>query len=373
MPDDISALDSYVSQPASERPIDEAAIAAFLGRQDGVGAALAAVRLDQPPRKAGASSGTLLCEIDLAGLVSGAPETRQLVFRYETGAGFFQRYELGAQFRTMKALFDLGFPSPEPLWFDGSGEITGLPGMFMTRVAGSAPSVSPFTEGPIVEVGDASVRHELMLNAARTIAHLHGFDASLPCFSHLVRGEVGEHWLHCEIDWALGELRNALPRSAWGAKAEFYAPAIEVIERVGAWLRRNVPISRTPEVAHGDAHVTNFMFNGPQVTALLDYELTHWGLGEADLAYQMAFNSSFSLFCETLEGLPTEQDLIDAYVAVRGKLDDWDYAKVMGEWRAAIFRLMGGSRLRPEFEERQRGVWNNSHSRLKALLPDLVD
>jgi len=51
------------------------------------------------------------------------------------------------------------------------------------------------------------------------------------------------------------------------------------------WMERNVPVD--PErivIVHGDAGPANFLYEGAEVTALLDWELVHYGDPMADLA-----------------------------------------------------------------------------------------
>lgn len=51
------------------------------------------------------------------------------------------------------------------------------------------------------------------------------------------------------------------------------------------WLDANVPANLpAPVIVHGDAGPGNFLFEGEQVTALLDWELVHYGDPMADLA-----------------------------------------------------------------------------------------
>ena len=51
------------------------------------------------------------------------------------------------------------------------------------------------------------------------------------------------------------------------------------------WLEANVPAELpAPAIVHGDAGPGNFLFEGEEVTALLDWELVHYGDPMADLA-----------------------------------------------------------------------------------------
>ena len=51
------------------------------------------------------------------------------------------------------------------------------------------------------------------------------------------------------------------------------------------WLAANIPADMpAPVIVHGDAGPGNFLYNGDQITALLDWELVHYGDPMADLA-----------------------------------------------------------------------------------------
>src|SRR3546814_13765388 len=51
------------------------------------------------------------------------------------------------------------------------------------------------------------------------------------------------------------------------------------------WLEANVPADMpAPVIVHGDAGPGNFLYKGNRVTALLDWELVHYGDPMADLA-----------------------------------------------------------------------------------------
>jgi aminoglycoside phosphotransferase (APT) family kinase protein len=348
------------------QPVTPEALSRFLGRQAEFGGVEPAVTLDTARRAAGASSGTTLFE------ASDGRTVRRLVFRYDLGGAFFRQYELPPQFRTMRALRAAGFPAPEALWLDAEGEVMGQPALVMARIEGSAPSITPFQDGPLMAVSAAD-RHAMLLNAARVVGRLNRTAVDGGAFSHLERRGEGEHFIDREISWTLHELRAAIPPTATHpSKQAFYREVRDVLEAVAGWLIDTAPRDRTPELAHGDANITNFMYRHHDVVALLDYELTHLGLGEADLGYQLAGIQHFRLLAPPVDGVPTEEEMIASYAEARGKFADWGYAKVMGEWRLAVFAAMGMSRLPAEFEHVERAYWEAARGRLADLLPDVV-
>lgn len=340
-------------------------IAAFLRKQRDA-PAIRSITIDNARRSAGASSGTVLFDVK-----TDAGATKRFVFRYDLGGAFFSQYELAPQFTIMQGLRARGLPAPEALWLDAAGEVNGQPGLFMRRIAGAAPSTSPFTEGTFMDVGPAQ-RHAMLLEAARTIACFNATPPTGLADDYFARRGGTGHYLDREIAWNLTELRRVIPPREPGAKADFYRDIRNTLEAVGRWLSANAPRDRPAELAHGDANISNFMYdaNGA-VAALLDWELAHPGIGESDLAYQIAGIAHFALLAPPVTGIPSPEEMIAAYREARGKLDDWAFAQVLGEWRLALFASMGMSRLPPELAAVERTYWHASRGRLHSLVPEL--
>lgn len=344
-------------------------LAAFLARQPDLNGKIETIEIDGGRRSAGASSGTILFDAMIA--AGDDRRTRRLVFRYDLGGAFFSQYALAPQFSIMQGLYARGLPVPNALWLDATGEITGKPGLFMDRIDGIAPSTMPFNEGPYMAV-DAATRHAMLLEAARTLALVHATPTSELADDYFAQRGGKGHFLDREIGWNLVELRRTIPPAGSDAKADFYRDIRRTLERVADWLTAHAPRQRAPELAHGDANISNFMYSDDgKVAALLDWELSHLGVGEADLAYQIAGIAHFALLAPPTEGIPTAEEMIDAYTQTRGKLNNWDFAHVLGEWRLAVFASMGMSRLPPELEDVERTYWAASRKRLAALVPDI--
>lgn len=338
---------------------------AFLNRQGSLGENVRTIRIDTGRRSAGASSGTILFDADIAGESEAA---RRLVFRYDLGGAFFSQYSLPPQFSIMQGLHARGLPVPEALWLDAEGAVNGKPGLFMERIEGIAPSTMPFNEGPYMAV-DATGRHAMLLEAARTLALMHATSPDGLADGHFAQRGGDGHYLDREINWTMIELRRTIPPAAPGAKADFYRDIRETLEKVAEWLTAHAPRHRAAELSHGDANISNFMYsNDGKVVALLDWELAHHGVGEADLAYQIAGIAHFALLAPPVDGIPNADEMIAAYTQARGKFDDWEFAQVLGEWRLAVFASMGMSRLPPELEDVERTYWTASRKRLAALV-----
>ena len=104
------------------------------------------------------------------------------------------------------------------------------------------------------------------------LAALHRIDASLPELAPL--GDAAEP--------PASRIRANVAQ--W-RRDNLAAGADPVLQLALAWLADNVPADRGPAVVlHGDAGPGNFLYQGNQVTALVDWELTHLGDPMEDLA-----------------------------------------------------------------------------------------
>ncbi len=104
------------------------------------------------------------------------------------------------------------------------------------------------------------------------LAALHRLDASDPAFAAL--GDVSEP--------PAERIRANIAK--W-QRDNLAAGADPVFQIALAWLARNVPADcGSTVVLHGDAGPGNFLFNGSEIAALVDWELTHLGDPMEDLA-----------------------------------------------------------------------------------------
>ena len=104
MSDNDSYIDFSRDQVAAGKqssPITVEGLTAFLQRQPDIGGTISALRFDEGKLKAGASSGTLLFEIDVRDAGRNRT-TRELVFRYDLGGLFFRQYALEPQYWVMR-------------------------------------------------------------------------------------------------------------------------------------------------------------------------------------------------------------------------------------------------------------------------------
>lgn len=131
--------------------------------------------------------------------------------------------------------------------------------------------------------------------------------------------------------------------SVWALdKIEAY-PLMKLVEN---WLIKNAPVCDDPGIVHGDYRVGNFMFTEPdgEMTAILDWEMTHFGDFHEDLAWIV--QKLYGHFDEQgrflVSGLMTREELIQRYEDKSGRkvsLETLRYYEVLNAWKSAIMCL----------------------------------
>lgn len=140
---------------------------------------------------------------------------------------------------------------------------------------------NPTVELPDLHATHQGVRHEMGLRAADAIARLGAVD-------HVAAGlgDFGrpEGFLERQVGRWLSELESY-------SRFEGYpGPEIPGLDHVADWLERNRPRSFVPGIMHGDYHLANLLyaFDGPDVAAIVDWEMCTIGDPLLDLGWLLA-------------------------------------------------------------------------------------
>lgn len=141
-------------------------------------------------------------------------------------------------------------------------------------IAADAPHLalcSAFVEGQD-RFPEASDKAALARDFIGQLARLHALDAADPAFSKL---GVASEPTSTTIRKRLAQL----------SADNLAAGADPILQLALCWLAANIPADRGPPVVvHGDAGPGNFLYEGSNVVALVDWELTHLGDPMEDLA-----------------------------------------------------------------------------------------
>lgn len=127
-----------------------------------------------------------------------------------------------------------------------------------------------------------------------------------------------DHYLERQVKRWQAQLESYEEFRRWPGPAE-----IPGVEKVGAWLERNRPTSFEPGILHGDYHLANVMYrhDGPELAAIVDWELTTIGDPLIDLGWLMAMWPSSEdriqpgSGVQPWEGFPTADQLVAHYRA----------------------------------------------------------
>lgn len=99
-----------------------------------------------------------------------------------------------------------------------------------------------------------------------------------------------------------------------------WQPNIPGVEDVGKWLAANMPTDYQPGIIHGDYHTANVMYrnHGPDLAAIVDWELTTIGDPRIDLGLIIAFRVPDDGAMGTpggalLENFPSVDELVARY------------------------------------------------------------
>ena len=160
------------------------------------------------------------------------------------------------QGRIMAALHAAGLPTPAILVLATEAVVDGRPFVLMEAVEGTRIEKAGAEQRPL-DISDSAVRVLKRLQA-------------LP----LDQTGIG--------DEEPVSLQAEMMRWAWlmqRAPEELTARAGEL----GGLLAQNVPAERKPTLVHGDYHYGNMLFRGPEVVAVLDWEIAQIGQPLLDL------------------------------------------------------------------------------------------
>jgi len=178
-----------------------------------------------------------------------------------------------------------------------------------------------------------------------------------------------------------GFLQRQVPR--WRAQLEGYhelpgwpGPAgLLEIDAIGRWLETHVPAHFIPGILHGDFHIANVMYrhDGPQLAAIIDWELATLGDPLLDLGWLLATwpkpdgTSYVSQPVQPWQGFPTAEELIERYAAGSPRdLTNVRWYGVMACYKLAI--LLEGTHARACAGKASKGAGKLLHDSANGLL-----
>ncbi|HEY4068298.1 MAG TPA: phosphotransferase family protein [Burkholderiaceae bacterium] len=174
-----------------------------------------------------------------------------------------------------------GTPVPHPGLIAGCADtdVMGAAFYLMEPIDGFNPGASGL---PPLHAGDRAMRRRMGFAMVDAIIALGSVNVDAVGLSDFGRAE--------------GFLERQVPRwrkqlDGYSALADWPGPgAIPELQAVADWLEANRPAHFTPGILHGDFHLTNVMFrhDGPELAAVIDWELATVGDPLLDLGWMLA-------------------------------------------------------------------------------------
>jgi aminoglycoside phosphotransferase (APT) family kinase protein len=273
------------------------------------------------------------------------------------GAFLPSAHDVGREYRVLSALNETSVRVPRTVLACEDESVIGAPFYVMERAHGLVirERLPEFlSEDQRAEIGDELVD---------ALVELHAVD---PFMSSLDGFGKPAGYLERQLRRWNGQLELTLPHTR----------PLPSLERVGEWLRDNLPASPATVVVHGDYKLDNVMFVAKlpaRLVAILDWEMSTLGDPLADLGWMTSFWLEASdvdedLFARTsrvtrLAGFRSRPELVERYAGSTGRdVSTLPWYQVLAIWKLAILlegsyaRHLAGMTDDPFFAQLEDGV-----------------
>jgi aminoglycoside phosphotransferase (APT) family kinase protein len=236
--------------------------------------------------------------------------------------------------RVLGALGGSAVPHPRLIGACGDETVLGAAFYLMEPVEGFNPGVGL----PTIHAGDPAIRHRMGLVMVDAIASLGSIDyraVGLDGFGN------PDGFLDRQVSRWKRQLDGYARHEGWPG-----AQGLPEIERLATWLAAEQPTSFTPGILHGDFHLKNVLFrnDGPEIAAVIDWELATIGDPMLDLGWLLATwrdpgapASDAQIVVEPWDGFPTPAELIARYAESSGRdISRADWYAVLACYKLAI-------------------------------------
>jgi aminoglycoside phosphotransferase (APT) family kinase protein len=210
--------------------------------------------------------------------------------------------------RVLGALKGSNVPHPELIAACGDESLLGAAFYLMEPIDG----FNATTGLPELHEGDRDIRHGMGLAMADGISALGAVDYSAVGLDGFGRPEG---FLERQVSRWQHQLET------YGEMEGYPGPEIPGVDRIATWLDANRPKQFRPGILHGDYHIANvmFSFDGPELAAIVDWELATVGDPLLDLGALLASwpdaegKTPLGNTLGQLGGLPTGKELVARY------------------------------------------------------------
>lgn len=211
--------------------------------------------------------------------------------------------------RMLAALKGTDVPHPGLIAACATEDVIGAAFYLMEPIDGFNPS----TGLPALHAGSPDIRHRMGLALVEGIAALGALDYQALGLSDF--GKV-DNYLERQVARWKAQLDSYAQFPGWTGPEQ-----IPGVDQVAAWLERHRPASFQPGIIHGDYHLANVMYrhDGPELAAIVDWELTTIGDPLLDLGWLLATwqesetPREFGVNIQPWGGFPSPAELVDHY------------------------------------------------------------
>ena len=210
--------------------------------------------------------------------------------------------------RVLAALAGTDVPHPRLIAACPQEDVLGAAFYLMEPVDGFNPTVGL----PPLHAGDPAIRRAMGFALVDGIAALGRVDhiaAGLGDFGRV------DGFLERQVGRWQKQLASYAEYDGWAGPGE-----IEGVDRVAAWLDTHRPATFQPGIIHGDYHLANvlYRFDGPELAAIVDWELTTIGDPLLDLGWILATwplegVQTTSTSVTPWDGFPKAGELVERY------------------------------------------------------------
>lgn len=232
---------------------------------------------------------------------------KQLVFRRPPAVALYPDYDILRQVLVMNRLRHTTIPVPTVAWLDRAGGELGTPYCVMEHVPniGTTGDFPSYHSSGLYFDANEDQRATMWWGCVKSIADVHALDWRALRLDALLMPERGAHPLQQAVNYYGATLR-------WAAGDH---PRAELTAAVD-WLADNLYEPEHLCLCWGDSRLSNVLY-GPQleVAAVLDWEVSYIGDHEADLAWLLFLDWSFSEHQQIprLPGTPSRDETIARY------------------------------------------------------------
>lgn len=216
------------------------------------------------------------------------------VVRQDAPSGVAESLSRPEEFRVLQAAFKAGVTAPEPLWLCQDTEVSGQVFYVMTRAAGTA-SPRKLVKSDFSQ----QQRRSIVRRFGAELARLHRVRPpqqsleflALPDADNLALSRVGLYRRY------LKEVGEPHPVLEWALN----------------WLEDHAPEPGPTVLCHCDFRTGNYMMDGDELTAVLDWEFAAWSDPCEDLGWLCSRSWRFGADDREAGGIGDKQDLLDGY------------------------------------------------------------